>query len=235
MNDAFLARLHAVIAPLADESRADAARQIDALAAAGVQSESALWTAASSMGFSETRRGFACWLIARLDDPAGLPALLRALDDEASTVRAEAARGAGSLGRESATRALLVIATTDPRVEVRTSAVYGLGETRDARAFDPLLAILQNAGEDSRVRGQAAEVLGHFGGERALESLIAALADPSAEVRYWSAFALGEIGDPRALPALRRAADDAATPDGRGSVGAEARAAIELIAGRDDS
>lgn len=229
MTTSFHTRLQNVIAPLADESRADAAKQIEALAEAGVNDESALRAAASRPAISEPLRAFACWLLARLDDPADLAALLAALDDESAAVRAEAARGAGTVGREAATESLLRLATADPSVEVRMSAIYGLGETRDHRAVDSLLALLADTQEDPRVRGQAAEVLGHFGGDRALEALIAALSDPSPEVRYWSAFALGEIGDSRALPALQSAEkNDAVTESGQ-STAAEARAAIELI------
>ena len=47
----------------------------------------------------------------------------------------------------------------------------------------------------------AAEALADLRDGRAVAPLLAALEDPAAEVRYWAAFALGELGDPQALPA----------------------------------
>jgi len=61
------------------------------------------------------------------------------------------------------------------------------------------VAKLADRNEDPRVRGLAAEALTEAGERRAVPSLIAVLGDPSVEVRFWAAFALGELGNPAAL------------------------------------
>jgi HEAT repeat protein len=84
------------------------------------------------------------------------------------------------------------------------------------------------------VRGQAAEALGNIffweGGGPAVEPLIAALGDSSSEVRFWSAFALGQIRARQALPILGQlaATDDAIVP-GWWSVKMEAADAVTTI------
>jgi HEAT repeat protein len=46
-------------------------------------------------------------------------------------------------------------------------------------------------------------------GRSVVPKLTAALTDPSPSVQTWSAVALGEIGDPSAVPALERLRDTA--------------------------
>lgn len=76
----------------------------------------------------------------------------------------------------------------------------------------------------------AAEALGHISDKRATDSLIKSLEDVSVEVRFWAAFALGEIGDPKAIPELKRlAARDSAILPHWGSVSLEAQKAINRI------
>ena len=49
-------------------------------------------------------------------------------------------------------------------------------------------------------------------------------------MRYWAVFALGQLGDERAVPLLTRIAkEDRATVEGWGSVADEAQAALEEI------
>ncbi len=113
------------------------------------------------------------------------------------------------------------------------AAAYSLGLLGDHRAVDPLLACLADRSEDPRVRGFAAEALTGPSERRAVPALIAALGDPSVEVRFWAAFALGELGDPAALSALQQLAQtDEATLPGWWSVSDEAAAAIESIRAR---
>jgi HEAT repeat protein len=125
---------------------------------------------------------------------------------------------------------LLAALQTDPDPDTRMSAAHSLGVLGDHRAVDPLLAKLADRTEDPRVRGFVAEALTGPQERRAVPFLIAVLDDPSVEVRFWAAFALGELGDSTALGALERLAqtDDAVVPGWR-SVKDEAAAAIERI------
>jgi HEAT repeat protein len=97
---------------------------------------------------------------------------------------------------------------------VRARAAWTLGfHPQGAEALDTLLKTLADQEEDPDVRAHAAEALGHMAdrlGERegdVLAALLRSLTDASAYVRFWSAFALGNLGDPRAIPALERLAE----------------------------
>jgi HEAT repeat protein len=116
--------------------------------------------------------------------------------------------------------------------EQRSAAIHALGGMGDPRSIEPLLGILGNPRDDPAVRGHAAEALAQFVDQRVAISpqLIHALDDSHPEVRFWSAFALGQQGDEPALPALGRLAQtDTATLPGWWSVQREAADAIDHI------
>jgi HEAT repeat protein len=82
-------------------------------------------------------------------------------------------------------------------------------------ALVPLIDALQKQTDhphDARRRYWVADALGIFGDRRAVEPLIAALADP--EIRAGAAEALGRLGDPQALEPLRRLYAALTTTDG---------------------
>jgi HEAT repeat protein len=178
-------------------------------------------------------RARACWLLARMGDERALGPLVAALHDPDPSLRAEAARALGALDSPRAVPELVSALQTDADPDTRMAAAHSLGLLGDHRAVDPLLAKLADRSEDPCVREFAAEALTGPGERRAVRALIAALGDPSVEVRFWAAFALGELGDPAALSALERLAqtDDVALPGWR-SVKDEAAAAIESIRAR---
>jgi len=104
----------------------------------------------------------------------------------------------------------------------------------DERTIDPLINILGDPDEDTTVRGFAAEALVDSargtGNERVVQALRACLSDPSATVRYWSAFALGELRASKAMPELEQlVATDQGEVEGWGRVQEEAMRAIEKI------
>jgi HEAT repeat protein len=69
-----------------------------------------------------------------------------------------------------------------------------LGQIKDARAAEPLIAALKD--KSSIVRRDAAIALGQIKDACAVESLIAVMKDKDAIVRANAATALGEIGKP---------------------------------------
>jgi hypothetical protein len=82
----------------------------------------------------------------------------------------------------------------------RLHAVYTLARGRDRRAVPHLIRVLGNHQETSSVRGQAAEGLGLLNKRKAIEALIEGSVDCSAEVRFWSVFALGHFVRRRKTP-----------------------------------
>jgi ankyrin repeat protein len=117
-----------------------------------------------------------------------------------------------------------------------------LGRVGGARAVDPLIAALNDAGPG--VRLQAAEALGHIGDPRAVDPLIALLKDPEPFVRVGVARALGHIGDPRAIGPVVAATHDPDDPEhyvhwgaiaAFGDLAKDPRAAEQLIAALKDT
>ncbi|MCZ7680178.1 MAG: HEAT repeat domain-containing protein [Sandaracinaceae bacterium] len=100
---------------------------------------------------------------------------------------------------------VLIQAMADPAVSEphRFEAVRLLGLSRDERAVEPLLALL----DDGRIRRRAVLALGNVGDARAFEPLVAQLASAQhSTVRESSARALGQLADPRAIDPLITAA-----------------------------
>jgi twitching motility protein PilT len=87
---------------------------------------------------------------------------------------------------------------SDPDVETRSAAVGIASFFDDPRVVPFAIPLLQDS--DWWIRIAAADTLGRLKDPRAVEPLIAALADP--EVKWSAVEALGRIGDPRALNAL---------------------------------
>ena len=124
-----------------------------------------------------------------------LEALLTALQDEVSNVRAKAAEALGELGDVRAIEPLL-FALQDEVSSVRVDAARALGKLGDMRTVEPLLSALQDGNLG------AAEALGKLGDTRAFEPLIMALKSKNSALRRWAAWGLGELGDVRAVEPL---------------------------------
>ncbi len=142
-----------------------------------------------------------------------------------------AAIALGNLGGESATKILSGVASRKLGDEIRLAAVHGLGITGDKGAESILVELLANPSEPAQLRAEAAEALAFCGrGSRNTSAaLMTALNDPHVQVRFFAAYALGVLGDPNAIPALKNRLDDEGSVPGYGSVGEEAAAALRQL------
>jgi HEAT repeat protein len=165
--------------------------------------------------------------------PAAVDDLLRLLHDPVPSVRWSAARSLGRLGHPSAVSPLLgalegersipadvvVQAVAQIRdcpvavlrqglssrsVPVRAVTVELLGRFQALAATPDLIGRLR---DDSsiEVRTRAAQALGRLGSPRAVDALLACLAEGPPAMHPQVVWALGEIGAPQAVPALRAA------------------------------
>jgi HEAT repeat protein len=227
MRDDFNARLRAIAArsPALEEQVRSG---MEALAAARVESFEALCSVPGDPGAEPELRLIACWFLGQLGDRQATPLLLAALGDSDCTW--EAAKALGIINDRRAVLPLLESLSSGAAAEVRAAAAYALGLLGDDRATPHLVTILSDRGASPLVRGHAAEALATLGGHQVVEPLIAALRDPSPEVRFWASFALGEKGDASALSELQRLADsdDAVLPRW-GALSAAAQNAIRNI------
>jgi len=109
----------------------------------------------------------------------------------------------------------LISALNSDNQTVREKVITILGETREKRAVEPLLALLVDENEDEDFRGYyVAAALGSIGDARAVKQLIK-FASKHAEdqLTCGSVRALGDIGDHRAVDALIAILDDEKTID----------------------
>lgn len=119
-----------------------------------------------------------------------LPALLRALRDEAWTVREEAAAVLGKLRLAGAAPALIT-ALDDEYWQVRLRAARSLGLLKDKSAVPMLLRALEHP--VGNLRKEAAIALGDIGATSALEALHRASEDADPEVRKTARLAIVRI------------------------------------------
>jgi HEAT repeat protein len=172
------------------------------------------------------------------ESPAAQTALVSALKDDSSHVRAVAATAIASIGPigQDAIPALQdMLSTPECLPALRALARYGADA---ASAIEKIFVLLKKE-SDSEIRWNAARTLGKIGppAKEAAPQLIAALNDPDALVREHAAESLGDIG-PQAqdtIPALVKALHD---PDVRvrrdavrslGQMGPEAKPAVESV------
>jgi HEAT repeat protein len=137
--------------------------------------------------------------IGEIIDPRIVGALIGALKDSDSEVRADAATALGEAFDPRAAEPLIA-SLSDNDTIVRYSAVDALGSIADPRAVGPLISMLGDPKE--AVGYRAAEALGNIKDPRAVEPLIAALTGGKSIVREWAARALGQIKDSRAIAPL---------------------------------
>jgi len=91
----------------------------------------------------------------------------------------------------------------DEDSDVREAAIQALGQFRDPRAAEPLVAALRNWPSTFSIGRSLKQI-----GEPSVEPLIAALKDDNPAVRATAAKTLGNIEDPRAVEPLISALKD---------------------------
>ncbi|MDF1579167.1 MAG: HEAT repeat domain-containing protein [Desulfuromonadales bacterium] len=147
------------------------------------------------------RRYIAAWALGEIADPAGIPALIAALDDPDHQVRRYATRSLIKLNRAAVPPLLDVLSAGSVRAVA--GAIRALGDIGDQRALDALLQ--QLSGEH---RSEAILALGKLKDRRAAAAMISALDDPDWRIRMNAAMALGPLGGPAAVESLRKTLED---------------------------
>ena len=103
-------------------------------------------------------------------------------------------------------------------IGLKRQTIFRAVEENDAEIAPALLELMKSE-RDPIIKGRCAWALGRLNYREAEPSLIAALKDPSVEVRKWSAWALGEIGSVRTEAHLRGALDREDVGAVRSSIG----------------
>jgi HEAT repeat protein len=124
--------------------------------------------------------------------------------------RRTAAYQLGQCKNPDAVRALLS-ALGDPDTYVRVYAIQSLATIGSQEAVKPLCALL-SAVEPNIVLTNVINAMARIGGRDAVPALIAATKHEDAFVRHDAAWALGELDDDRAIPALTALLHDETVP-----------------------
>jgi len=135
--------------------------------------------------------------------------LLRSVENGSREDMWEAAKELSTLAADMASSLISLLENAE-RAETRAAAAYVLGFGRFASARTALEQILDDVGGDASVRGHAAEALAYIQNPESVDMLLRHIGDENPGVTYWCTFALGQIGNTRAIPALGRLADRAA-------------------------
>ena len=117
----------------------------------------------------------------------------------------EAAKALVRLRAEHATPTLMrLLARSSPSKQA--AAAWVLGWLGAPAAISSLRAAAMNPDLAVNVRAHATEALGVMQAHEAVPDLITTLSSESAELRYWAAYSLGQLGDPVSIPELERVA-----------------------------
>jgi HEAT repeat protein len=132
--------------------------------------------------------------------------LLRTVENGSRENIWEAAKELSTFATDMASSLISLLEKAE-RAETRAAAAYVLGFGRFASARTSLEQVLDNTTEEASVRGHAAEALAYIQGRESVDVLLKHLEDRDPAVKYWCTFALGQIGDAKALPALKHLAE----------------------------
>jgi len=142
----------------------------------------------------------------------------------------EAAKAIWRNSDPSLERSLISILRNGRRPFNRAAAAYAMQMVTTLRTIRALERVVEKRSEHPKVRGYAVESLAHGHRKETHGLLLKALGDPSKVVRFWCAFALGQMAELRAVPRLERlAATDKRLVRGSHSVAEEAADAIKNI------
>lgn len=232
MSNDFQIKLQAIVNKVVPEYRSQTQKDVELVLQTGANSYENWLALLENQNTNVEIRETICWVLGRLGEKTALPALLITLNDKNHRLRMSAASALGMLGDQEAIPPLLNLLNTEEDIEVRFLIVHALGFfSKNDLVVETLTNILINKTENPKIRGHAAESLAFNRDDSEIVNLmITALKDPSVEVRFWAAYALGQLGNKTAIPELERlAATDKAILPGWWEVSKEAADAINNL------
>jgi HEAT repeat protein len=141
-----------------------------------------------------------------MDSPQVTALLFKALEHPNYRVKAQAARLMGERKQVQAVDRLVELASSPlEAVEVQVAARQALGEMRLLLDVNKLSAQARDGSLEKKDRARALTLLSTIGGPDARQACQDVLNEGDESMRISAAQALADMGDPRALPALRDA------------------------------
>lgn len=184
---------------------------------------------------SELALGEVIGQVGFLGVPQAVPVLSKIAADRSAPfgTRCASIQALSLIGSRRAVPTLVAIMLGEEDDWVRGMAAFALARLPDPRAKAALYQVATDRDAPPKVRGDAIEALTNHADDRRIPVLLETLHDPSAEVRFWAAFTLGQVADLDVIPELERlaATDDEVVPHWW-TVGREAKDAITAIRAR---
>jgi len=150
-------------------------------------------------------RANAAEALGKIRDPGAKPALINKLRDPSDDVRINAALALGVMGVDEQEFTIILGMLREGSQEEKGSAAIALGALQRTEAVQPLIESLESCNSDVMVNiGWALTNIG----KPAVPALIEVLKNADPYTRTFAAYLLGEIGDAKALPALREVAQN---------------------------
>ncbi|HOK55981.1 MAG TPA: HEAT repeat domain-containing protein [bacterium] len=145
-------------------------------------------------------RKYAIWALGEIKEDIEIEKLIPLIKDKEFLVRKEVAETFEKIKNPLSIPQLIEL-LDDSNWMVRMASVKALGALKDIRGFEPVLNMLND--KQIEVKIEAIKALANFKDKRATVSLISNLNDRyHLLIREYSAYALGEIGDKRAVYSL---------------------------------
>ena len=204
------AALHALLVTLGDpvESVRNQALRAAAATLAGDRSDLSLVVKLLTDG-SAARRAGAARLLGIYPSKSYVEPLLRSTHDAAANVRSAATESLGQIGDPRASATLLPL-LKDSSAAVRAKAVVALGILRSPASATALTPLLRD--KDRSVQANTAVALARIGDRSVTPELIKILEAKDTggafSTRFYAAFALGAMGDKRAVAVLIQGLSD---------------------------
>ena len=145
----------------------------------------------------------------------------------------EAAKEVWNIDGNAVAKQLIETLKRGRRAFNRAAAAYAMQAVSNLQVTIALESTVRNKSEYADVRGHAAEALAHRHRKSTHNLLLKTLQDPSKHVRFWCAFALGEMREKKAVPILRLLLSDQRQVRPFHSVAEEAADAIRQIERRE--
>lgn len=148
-------------------------------------------------------RIFVLRALTRVADRGAVPSVQKLLSDPDARIRGEAVATLGKLGDPSVADRLLA-ALDDPDSGVRSQAALAILDLKPSAKTKEILARLETLA-DADLRGRLYETLAELRGDNTLEAFRSHWNRPDPYERALLLYAIGRLGDRKALPLLRLA------------------------------
>ncbi|NJL55186.1 HEAT repeat domain-containing protein [bacterium] len=213
MPESFSTQLRSAIRKHVTQVHETDEENIKKLTQAGVASFEELISTVMNKHINREIRQVGCWALGKLAKKRAVYALLATFSESEPDLYWESAKSLGLLGSTRAVKPLIHILQDDLDANKRAASAYALGLIADKRSTEALLRVVSNPTETPQVRGHAVEALANMEpNNKIIDTLIECVKDSHEEVQRWSVFALGQLGDMRAIPVLEELVSTSVTP-----------------------